>query len=244
MTWNQPGLIQLKSPKTEGRPGGLRLLFLCLALAAVASFAFRERPPRPWPGSALNASDFVSGIPKVRDDLRLIVSVLEVHKSVLAENGKRILGFDLGTTRVSLSMPARIHYAVDLSGAEPVEFRLNPERRELIAVFPDPEVQAIELLAAKKQVAIEPGWGRLKALSGRALQEGLERGLYDAVKADAAAPAVVSQIKERARPLLSRLLTDYLRRADAFGAGGVAVTRVRFKGDLDTEKLALLTAVP
>ena len=52
---------------------------------------------------------------------------------------------------------------------------------------------------------------------------------------------MISQIKERARPLLARLLTDYLRRANALGPDGITITRVKFRGDAEAERLALLT---
>lgn len=239
----RPGLIRLPNDKPERGAQNARLLILCLALAAVVSYGLHDRrPAKPWAGAKLNASDFVSGIPVAHDDLRLVVSVLEVHKSLMAESEKRLFGFDLGTTRVSLTMPTRIHYAVDLSGSKPVDFRFNPQRRELVAIFADPRLQAIEMLASEKRVAIEPGWGRLKALSGHTLQDGLERGLYHAVRVEASTPAIIEQIKERARPLLSRLLTDYLRRTDALGPDGITHARVRFQSDADSEKLALYSA--
>lgn len=240
MLTQQPGLIQLRNTRAErGRRGGLFVLAF-IGLAAAATYGVVELAPKPWARPSLKPSEFVSGIPIVRDDLRLVVSVLEVHKSVLASSPKRVWGFDLGTTKVSVSMPARIHYAVDLSGPEAVEFNVDPQRRELIAVFPDPVPQAIELIASRKQVAIEPGWARLRALSGHALQDGLERGLYDAVKTDASAPAVLAQIKEQARPVLGRLLLDYLRRANALGPDGITTARVRFRGDTTPTKLAWL----
>lgn len=237
-----PGLIRSYAPRDTRGARNARLLILSLGLAAAVSFApGRLLHDKPWTPPALKTADFLSGIPVAKDQLRLVVSVLELHKSALAESEKRVLGVDLGTTRVALSMPARVHYAVDLSGERPIEFRVDQQRRELVAVFADPKVQAVELLAAGKRVAVEPGWGRLRALSGQALEERLERGLYDAVKADAAAPAAIEQIKERARPLLARLLNDYLRRAGAFGPDGIAFTSIRFRGDADADRLALLS---
>ncbi|MBI5200221.1 MAG: DUF4230 domain-containing protein [Elusimicrobia bacterium] len=217
-----------------------RFTLATLALLAGAWCWFALRGDRPWTPPALKAEDFVGGIPVPHDRLRLIVSALDVHKSVLGESGKTVLGVDLGVTKVALSMPARIHYAVDLSGPQPVEFKLHPARRELVAVFPDPAVEAVELMTAGKRVAIDTGWGRLRSYSGRAIEDDLERGLYDAVKADGSAPAVLEQVKERARPLLARLLNDYLRRANALGPDGVIYTRIRFKGDVEYEPLAML----
>ena len=170
----EPGLIHTGTIRQARGARNARILMLCLVLAAAVSFAVHDRAlERTWQPPALKVADFVNGIPTAKDDLTLVVSVLEMQKSALAESEKRVLGVDLGTTRVALSMPARIHYAVDLSGARPVDFRVDPERRELIAVFPDPHVQAVELLAAGKRVAVEAGWGRLRALSGHALEEGL-----------------------------------------------------------------------
>ncbi|MBI4345573.1 MAG: DUF4230 domain-containing protein [Elusimicrobia bacterium] len=235
----ETGLIH-DEMRTRGVRSG-RLVIACLALAAALAWAAGRRlGPRPWTPPPVSAEDFVVGIPVPHDRLRLIVSVLELHKSVLGESPKTVLGVDLGTTKVSLSMPARVHYAVDLSGVRPVEFRLDAERRELIATFPDPQVEAVELDPSGKRVAVEAGWGRLRAYSGRAVEDALERGLYAAVKADAGAPAVVEQIKERARPLLARLLNDYLRRVSTPGPDGVTVTRVRFRSDVQTDRLAML----
>lgn len=233
------GLIHDELRTRSARSG--RLVIVCLALTAVLAWAAGRRlAPRPWAPPVVSAEDFVGGIPVPHDRLRLIVSVLDMHKSVLGESPKTVLGVDLGTTRVSLSMPARIHYGVDLSGARPVEFRLDAERRELVATFPDPQVEAVELLSGGKRVAVEAGWARLRAFSGRAVEDALERGLYDSVKADASSPAVVEQIKERARPLLARLLNDYLRRVSTPGPDGVTVTRVRFRSDVQPDRLVML----
>src|SRR5581483_124826 len=116
--------------------------------AALLVWRALPRPPRLWSAPVVSAADFVSGIPGIQQDLKLVVARLDLNKTALAENQKVLLGVDLGTTRVSLSVPARIHYAIDLAGTKPVDFRLRADRRELTAIFRDPGVQAVEILTS------------------------------------------------------------------------------------------------
>ena len=236
--------IILEDPKREERAAAAprrRWLWGLLA-AAVLAAGLKSRGPAvadllpglPRAQHRLRVQDFIQGIPIPREDMRLVVSVLDLNKSVSAESSKSAFGVDLGTTRVSLSVPARVHYAVDLSGKAPVTFRIDEARQTFVAEFPDPEVQAVEILSGGKKTYVEAGWARMKALSGRALEEGLERGLYDSVRADAAAPAALADIRVRARPVLARFVADYLRKAGASdGRGGFTRMRVKFKGDED-----------
>ncbi|MCX5787661.1 MAG: hypothetical protein NTX64_04000 [Elusimicrobia bacterium] len=212
------------------------------ALAGLTAFVVSRlaRGSLLWTPPAVRAADFISGIPGAKERLRLVVAVLEINKSAVAESEKSLFGVDLGTTRVSMTVPARIHYALDLSGPRPVDFRLHAAGRELVALFPDPSVEAVELMVGGKRVTTEVGWARLKSRSGYALEDGIERGLYGSVWAEGSSPAVIEQIKERARPVLARLLNEYLRRANALGPNGIAVTRIQFKGDTENSTLALL----
>jgi hypothetical protein len=195
-------------------------------LTAAALLAWRARG-----GPAPSARDFVSGIPALAPDMRLAVARLDFAQTVSAESPKSAWGVDWGTTRAFLTVPVRVHYALDLSGPEPVEFRLDAARRSLVAVFPDPQVQAVEVFTAARRTAVEPGWARLEALSGRALLDRLDRGVRDAVAAEAASPSALSRSKETARPALERLLASYIART------GTPATRVlvRFRSDEDMD---------
>ena len=196
--------------------------FAAFALAAAAIMAWHGRAQ-----TALSARGFVSGLPALTPDMRLVVARLDYVETLSAENPKVAWGVDWGTTKAVLSVPVRAHYALDLSGPAPVEFRFDADRRALTAVFPDPEVQAVEIFSGGKRTAVEPGWGRLEALSGRALLDGLDRGARDAAKAEAAAPGALARTKEEARPALARLLASYLSRS----GNEPASVAVRFRSD-------------
>ncbi|MBI4424514.1 MAG: DUF4230 domain-containing protein [Elusimicrobia bacterium] len=221
------------------------LLLAALAAGWLLHGRLSPRLPQSWAPPELKPSDFIDGIPVAREELRLVVGVMDVSKGASAESSKRLFGLDLGTTRVSVSVPARVHFALDLSGDEPVEFRLDRRRRSLTAVFPDPEVQAVEVFSAAKRVTTEAGWGRLSSRSGRALEDALDRGLPDALRREASAPAVLAQVRERARPQLARLLATYLKRAGALGPEGFWAAKVRFRGEPgDEAPVVARTEVP
>lgn len=185
-----------------------------------------------WVDSRLSVRDFVSGLAEIQPDLRLVVARVDLIKTMSGESAKSVMGVDLGVTRAALSVPARVHYAVDLTAAEPVAFRFDRAARVLTAEFPDPAVQAVEVFLRDKRTVVEPGWGRLRERSGKALEEAMERGLYDAVKRDAAQPAALAAVREKARPVLSRFLEGYLQRAGLLRVeGGVAAVSVRFKDE-------------
>ena len=239
------GRIQWVNHRPAPRRRWARVLFVAALAALAAPMLGRlARGRGSWAAPGVRVADFIAGIPGVRERLRLVVAVLDINKSAAAESEKSFMGLDLGTTRVAMSVPVRIHYALDLSGPRPVDFRLHAAGRELVAVFPEPSVEAVELLIAGKRVTTEVGWARLKSRSGRALEDGIERGLYDAVWAEGASPTVIAQVKERARPVLARLLNDYLKRAHALGDGGISVTRIQFRGDTETGALAFLRDRP
>ena len=196
--------------------------FAAVALAAAAIMAWRGRA-QPVP----SARGFVAGIPALTPDMRLVVARLDFTETVAAESPKVAWGVDWGTTKAVLTVPVRVHYALDLSGPEPVQFRFDANRRTLTAVFPDPEVQAVEIFSGAKRTAVEPGWGRLEALSGRALLDGLDRGVRDAVQAEAAAPGALARTKDEARPALARLLASYLARTGTESRN----VAIRFRSD-------------
>jgi hypothetical protein len=198
----------------------LALAALALMGAAVMTWRFRAAP-------APSARGFIDGLPALTPDMRLVVARLDLTETVAAESPKVAWGVDWGTTKAVLSVPVSVHYALDLSGPEPVEFRFDADRRTVTAVFPDPEVQAVEIFSGAKRTTVEPGWGRLEALSGRALLDRLDRGVYDAVKAQAASPPALIRTKDEARPELARLLASYLART---GIEGRSVA-VRFRSD-------------
>ena len=188
--------------------------------AAVMAWRGRAQP-------ALSARGFVAGIPALTPDMRLVVARLDFTETVAAESPKVAWGVDWGTTKAVLSVPVCVHYALDLSGPEPVRFQFDANRRTVIAIFPDPEVQAVEIFSGGKRTAVEPGWGRLEALSGRTLLDNLDRGVYDAAKAEAGRPAALARTKGEARPALARLLASYLARAGIEGRN----VAVRFRSD-------------
>lgn len=180
----------------------------------------------------LRVREFVSGIPVLKEDMRLVVASLDMVKTVAGESSKRAFGLDLGTTKVSLSVPARVHYAIDLSGKLPVEFHIDEQARLFTAVFPEPEVQAVEVFSKDKRTLKEIGWARLESLSGRHLENDLERGLYDAVKAEASSAPALGQVRDRARPVLARFVSTYLRdMGGSEAAQGFRHISVRFRGE-------------
>ncbi len=183
---------------------------------------------RSWRASpALDARRFIEGLPRVTADLRLSVAVMDLVKTVSGESPKTAFGVDWGTTRAVVSAPARVHYAVDLSGPDAVTFSRDPRARRVTAEFPAPRVLAVELSPRDKRALVSPGWARTQALSGRALVDRLDADLDAAVRADAESPRAVALAEGAARPALERLVADYAARA---GAGAVTVT-VRFRGD-------------
>ncbi|MBI2363110.1 MAG: hypothetical protein HYV15_06980, partial [Elusimicrobia bacterium] len=148
------------------------------------------------------------------------------------ESAKSVLGLDLGTTRASLTVPVRVHYAVDLTAPEALVFRYDRARRVLEAGFADPGVQAVEVLLHDKRLVVEPGWARLRGRSGKALEEAMERGVYDAAKRDAEAPAALAAVRDKARPVLTGFIEGYLRRAGVLRVdGGVEAVSVMFRGE-------------
>lgn len=182
--------------------------------------------------SRLSVRDFVSGLAEVQPDLKLVVAHVELMKTMSGMSAKTVMGLDMGVTRAVLIVPARVHYAVDLTAAEPVAFRFDSATRILTAEFPQPAVQAVEVLLHDKRTVIEPGWGRLRERSGKALEEGMERGVYDAVKRDAAQAPALAAVREKARPVLARFLEGYLQRAGLLRAkNGVSAVAVRFKDE-------------
>lgn len=195
-----------------------------LALLAVAGiFAWRGLRPAP----RLDARGFVDGLPRLSADLRLTVATMDLVKTVSGESRKAAWGVDWGTTTAVVSVPARVHYAVDLSGPEAVSLRYDARRRVVTAEFPRPRVLAVELSSRRKRALVAPGWARLESLSGRALLDRLEHDLEDAVRADAESPRAVALAMGVARPALERLVADYASRAGAEGAAA----DVRFRDE-------------
>jgi hypothetical protein len=197
-------------------------LFAALILAAGGIWGWRARTR-----TAPDARGFVDGIPALTPDMRLVVARLDFTKTVSAESPKVAWGVDWGTTRAVLSVPVRVHYAVDLSGPRPVEFRPGRGKKTLVAVFPDPQVQAVEVFADGERAVVSPGWARLEACSGRALLDRLDRGVYDAAKTEASSPDELALAKGEARPELTRLLESYLKES---GSRARAVV-VQFRSD-------------
>ncbi|MBI3550209.1 MAG: DUF4230 domain-containing protein [Elusimicrobia bacterium] len=181
--------------------------------------------------------EFVAGIPRVEDGAHLVVSVVDVHKTVAMESAKSLLGVDLGTTKVTVSVPARVHYAIDLSGRRPLAFHVDASRGRFVATFPPPQVQAVEVMFEGRQAVVETGWGRSRHHSGRAMEEAIDRRLRPALIRDAAAPEAMEAVRFRARWALARLLAGYLKRQEAWDApGGFREIVVRFDGETSEEE--------
>ncbi len=210
-----------------------RIIALALLVLVIVGGLLVWRAQRAsWVESRLSVRDFVSGLTSVQPDLKLVIAKVDLIKTMTGESAKSVMGWDLGTTRAVLSVPARVHYAVDLTAGEPVRFRYDRASRVLSAEFDAPQVQAVEVFFQDKRAVVEPGWGRLKERSGKALQEAMEAGVYAAVKRDAEAPEALAAARDKARPILARFLEGYLSRAGLLRVeGGVEAVAVRFAGD-------------
>jgi len=205
---------------------------LAFAVGVGGVFAWRSHRAA-WVESRLSVRDFVSGLTSVQPDLKLVIARVDLVKTMTGESAKSVMGLDFGTTRAVLSVPARVHYAIDLTAGEPVKFRFDRASRVLVAEFAAPQVQAVEVFFQDKRTVIEPGWGRLKDRSGKALQEAMEAGVYAAVKRDAEAPEALAAARDKASPILTRFLEGYLSQAELLRVeGGVEVVTVRFAGDV------------
>lgn len=181
------------------------------------------------------AASFVSGIPQVSEDMSLVVARLDFTKHLYAENNKRRFGIDFGTTRVLLSAPVRIHYSVALAGDPPVRFRVDAERDMLIAVFPAPEVQAVEVFSDQKKSMMEVGWARLKSVSGQALLDNLDRDLYGEVRRTAEDENAMRVARRQSRESLTAFVGSFLAKQSAWGTeGGFRTVTVCF----DDEELS------
>lgn len=193
-----------------------------LILAVLGLFLLARAPLRLRRAAPLSAEQFVAGLPVLQPGLRLEVARLDLVKTAAGESPKSVLGVDLGTTKAVVSVPARVHYALDLSGTRPVGF--SDDGAVLTAVFPDPEVSAVELFLGAKRTLVQPGWGRLATLSGAELSETLERGLQESLRREAATARMLGDVREKARPELARLVARYARRPPAR-------VRVRFRSE-------------
>jgi hypothetical protein len=179
-----------------------------------------------------HVTKFVSGIPVGRDDASLVVHTLDFTHTGVAENTKKRLGIPFGTTTVFMSVPTRIHYAVDFSGAKAVEFYVDGETGSFIAIFPDPEIQAVELFYHDKKEMVKVGWGRLKSRSGEHLKDQLEQNLYNEIHDLGINEEVLRKVRDQARPVLAKFVTTYLdNRGEWDIDGGFLHVEVKFTGD-------------
>ncbi|HVE11850.1 MAG TPA: hypothetical protein VNI01_00530 [Elusimicrobiota bacterium] len=242
----------MKSPRPGARTHTLRrAAWAAGAVLAAGALFLGARVPRRarrglWEGlSPIQLEErvegFLSGLTRARGELKLVVAVVDATQSSLGESRKSAFGVDLGTTRAAVSAPVRIHYAVDLSAPGAVEFRPDAAARRFEAVFPEPEVQAVEVFSRDARRTVEAGWARARAFSGTALQDRLDRGLYDQARAEAASPRAVAAIKPQARAALARLVGGYLRRGGAWGGErGFREVSIRFRGEGADEPRAWL----
>jgi hypothetical protein len=194
-----------------------------LLLSVAVSLSWRAWRATP----TIDARRFVDGLPRVSADLKLAVATMDLVKTVSGDSPKSSWGVDWGTTRAVVTVPARVRYAVDLSGPDAVSLRWDAGARRVTAEFPAPRVLSVELSSREKRTVVAPGWARSESRSGHALVDRLERELDDAVRADAESPRAVALAEGVARPALERLVADY---AESAGVGTVTVA-VSFRGD-------------
>ena len=179
-----------------------------------------------------HVTKFVSGIPVSRDDTSLVVQTLDFTHTSIVENTKKRFGINFGTTTVFMSVPTRIHYAVDFSGTRPVEFYVGGETGTFTAVFPDPGIQAVEIFSHNKTEMVKVGWGRLESRSGEHLKDQLEQNLYDEVHDIGINEEVLYEVRDQARTVLEKFITSYLdNRGEWDIDGGFLHVEVKFTGD-------------
>ncbi|MBI3300418.1 MAG: DUF4230 domain-containing protein [Elusimicrobia bacterium] len=209
-----------------------RVLGALLAAAVAGGGLLAWRARVDLVSSRLSVREFVSGLAEVQPDLRLVVARVDLVKTMTGESAKNVMGLDLGVTRAMLTVPGRVHYALDLTAPEPVAFRFDRDTRILAVEFPPVSVLSAELFWQDKATVVEPGWGRLRDRSGRALEQAMESKVYESVKRDASEPAALAAAREKARPVLTRLIEGYLSRAGLLRVeNGVAAVAVRFRDD-------------
>jgi hypothetical protein len=181
-----------------------------------------------WP----RVSQFVIGMPISKEEMSLVVTMLDFTNNSVAENTKTRYGINFGTTKVSLSVPARLHYAIDLSGDRPVAFEVDGVNNIFTAVFLDPEIQAVEIFTKDRSEVIEVGWDRLRSQSGISMREALEENIYDEISAVGKAPDTIAHIRDEARLVLADFVKTYLdSRGEWRSDGGFTIVDIRFTGD-------------
>lgn len=215
------------------------LYFLALGLLGAGFFALRRYRANCF-RIMLSSRDFVTGLPELEPDMRLVVARVDLIKTLTAESRKVSWGVDWGTTKVSLSVPARVHYAIDHSGLEPIEFRIDQADNTFTAVFPDPQIQAVEIFLQNKQTVVEPGWGRLATFSGQSLLDQIEHSLYNSAKSDGTSARALAQVKDIARQLLTRQVSVYLKRVGL----NFKNIQVRFHSDEENGEPRLALSTP
>jgi len=179
-----------------------------------------------------HVTKFVSGISVFSDDTSLVVQTLDLTHTSVAKNTKKRFGIDFGTTTVSISVPTRIHYAVDFSGAKPVAFHIDSETGTFTAIFSDPEIHAVEIFLHDKTEMVKVGWGRLESRSGEHLKDQLEQNLYNEIHDIGINEEVLYEIRDQARPVLAKFVTTYLdNRGEWDIDGGFLHVEVKFTGD-------------
>lgn len=231
--------------------------FLLLALAGLGSWTLVRLAHELSPARALDAAgaraqslldrflsvhseqhvqEFLAGVPTGRDDLRLAVQTVDLTKVFYLENTWRWNSVNLGSAKVALIVPARIHYAIDLSGRKPVRFHFDRTSGDFTAEFPDPEVLAAELLDEQQRSLIDTTRAQRFLSDADELLQMLERRKRQAVRQEAARPEMIARVRPAARTVLARFVANYLDQQQLFGQGSpLRRIRVRFAGDLPGE---------
>ncbi len=177
------------------------------------------------------AAEFVEGLPVSREDMSLVVTQVDLTQTLYAENTKVQWGIDLGTTKVLISVPARLHYAIDLEAERPVTFEVDSKERVLHAYFPDPQVLAVEILGENSREIVDVGWGRLGSRSGQALKDRLDSRKYETIRRKGQSAAMLAMVRDKARPVLSRFVALYLVQSGVWSESGFDRVVVHFAGD-------------
>ena len=156
------------------------------------------------------AMDFVNSLPVVEQSMALVVARMELTHTLYEENEKKVMGVNFGTTKASVTVPATVHYAIDLSGKQPVSFEISQTESRFTAVFPAPDVLAVEIVDKNQQIMVDAGWGRMKSRSGESLVEKLEGERYDTILQRAQESGLMKQARREARASLEKFVRNYL----------------------------------
>lgn len=160
-----------------------------------------------------------------------VVASLEEMVTGAYISDKTLAGIDLGATSLEYRFPVTFLYAIDFSGDKPIDFRVTPETRTLVAIFPEVELLAVEtdLGALEKELSV--GWARMRAQSGREVQQRFSDNVMRDLRAKGKHHSNIYLVRETARRQLAGFVQDYLLHQQRFGEDGVEIIVVRFANE-------------